>query len=163
MMAAVNCLMTVPDVTGFTAQIAHQCSNVLILVICVVASDFVVAVPSMKLNVTSAGAFAVAIVMHGVAIIVDASVLIVVLELKLALIAMSLCASIAGVNVEVKKPQSAHLLMKGRAMNVDWAWLYKMAWSPTTVVLIQLLPLSSWIISKSWLRRMKNWQARSTI
>ena len=122
MMAAVNCLMTVPDVTGFTAQIAHHCSNVLILVKCVVASNFVVAAPSMNVHVATAGASAVPIVLMGVVIYVDASVLI-VLPLKLALVALSLCAPIVGVNLEVKKSQNLHLLMNRRAMNVDWTWL----------------------------------------
>ena len=123
MMAAVDCLMSVTDVTGFIAQIAHQCSNVLILVKLGVASDFVVAVPSMNVNVAPAGVSAVAIVLLGVAIYVEASVLIVMLPLKLAIIAMSLCAPIVGVNLEVKKSQNLHLLMNRRAMNVDWTWL----------------------------------------
>jgi hypothetical protein len=63
------------------------------------------------------------IVLLGVAIYVEASVLIVMLRLKLAIIAMSLCAPIAGVNLEVKKPQCAQLFMKGYVMDVDWTWL----------------------------------------
>jgi hypothetical protein len=96
---------------------------VLILMNCVVASDFVVAVPSMNVNAATVGASAVPIVLLVVAIYVEASVLIVMIPLKLAIIAMSLCAPIAGVNLEVKKPQCAHLFMKGYVMNVDWAWL----------------------------------------
>ena len=133
-MAAVNCLITVPNATGFTAQIAHQCSNVLILVKMGVASDFVVAVPSMNVNVATAGAFAVAIVLIGVAFYVDASVLIVLVRLKLALVAMSLCAPIAGVNLEIKKPHFAKIALKGCAMHVDWTWLYQTR--PKNVVLI---------------------------
>ena len=38
-------------------------------------------------------------------------------------IAVSLCAPIVGVNLELKKSQNVHLHMKGRAMNVDWTWL----------------------------------------
>ena len=99
-----------------------------------VASDFVVAVPSMNVHVATAGASAVMIVLLGVANYVDASVLIVILPLNTALVAMSLCAPIVGVNLEVKESQFAKIALKGRAMPVDWTWLYQTR--PKNVVLI---------------------------
>ena len=78
----------------------------------------------MNVNVATVGASAVVIVWR-VANHVEPSVLnsLVPVTFKHVIIAMSLCAPIAGVNLEVKKPQCAHLIMKGYVMNVGWTWL----------------------------------------